>query len=516
MLHQHYFLTMGPLLVVTATAFVVMILEFLLRRRAQAWLTGIAMLGVAVALAVAIAHFYAQPQLTLNTMVIDAIGSVFSVLILITTLLILWFTLDYSRRHHVAGEHTYLLLFAVVGALAMATAIDLITLYVGLELLSVASYVLVAVRTRSARSVEGGLKYLLMGSIGSAVLLYGMTFIYGISGYTNLVQIGMDATSLWASYPAVVALSFVLMLAGMGVKLALVPFHMWAPDAYDGAPSPVSAFLATLAKTAAFVMLLRVMLFLFNAVASNLFSWFGVLAAVTMIVGNLIALPQRNMKRLLAFSSVAQAGYVMVPFALFGATPYTDWYALFDSIAFYLFAYTFMTVGAFAVVEIVSRERGTVDADALIGLYRRSPWLAAALSVFVLSLAGMPLTAGFVGKVYIFTTAIHARGVWLAVILFATSVVSFYYYLGWLRRVFQRPAAEGAPADAGEGAAAQAAGAAAVQVVGAAAAPDVAPAPAPARQAAIHSLIAVCALATLVLGIVPASLLHPLALQRWF
>ncbi|MCL6548585.1 MAG: NADH-quinone oxidoreductase subunit N [Alicyclobacillus sp.] len=484
MLHQPYWVTMGPLLVLTVAAFLVMVLEFLFRKGDRRWLAAVSMAGVAGALAVAILHYFAQPQIALNTMVVDPMGNVFSILILIGTLLVLLFSWDYARRVQVPAEHTYLILFAVVGALAMATAVDMITLYVGLELLSVSSYILVAVRRRSARSVEGGVKYLLMGSIGSAVLLYGMSFIYGITGQTSLLEIGMGMQDTWASYPAIVVLSFVLILVGMGVKLALVPFHMWTPDAYDGAPSPISAFVATVSKAAAFIMLLRIGLFMFGNNASDLFYWVSILAAATMIVGNVIALPQRNMKRLLAYSSVAQAGYVLVPVALFGSSTPAEWYGLFDSLSFYLFAYTFMTIGAFAVVHVVARARGTVDSDALIGLYQRSPWLAGALTVFLLSLAGMPLTSGFIGKVYIFADAVHMRGLWLGVLLFVTSVVSFFYYFGWIRKMFQQ------------------------EPVG-----DVQPIPA---GGLMNTLLGVCVLGTLVLGVAPAALLHVLQVTKWF
>ncbi|RIV21010.1 NADH-quinone oxidoreductase subunit N [Alicyclobacillaceae bacterium I2511] len=482
-LHQPYWMTMGPLLTLVVTAFLVMVLELIFRNGDRRWLTGISMLGTLVALGVALGHFNAQPSQALNTVVIDAFSSVFSVLILITVFLVLLFTLDYKGSNRLAAEHTYLLLFAAVGALAMATAVDLVTLYVGLELLSIASYVLVAVRRKSTHSVEGGIKYMLMGALGSAVLLYGISFIYGISGTTNLMSLSAVAVTMYTTYPAITVLGFVLMLFGMGFKLSLVPFHMWTPDAYAGAPSAISSFLATLSKSAAFAMLLRMLLFIFNGVADKVFFWAGILAAITMVVGNFIALPQRNMKRLLAFSSVAQAGYILVPFALIGASTVQDWPSLFDSISFYLFAYTFMTVGAFAVVHIVSEQKHTLDSDALIGLYHRSPWLAVALSIFMLSLAGMPLTAGFLGKFYIFSNTVQLHTPWLGIVLFATSVVSFYYYLGWLRKVFQHNPEEERVA---------------VPI-----------------SLPMNTLVALCVVLTLVLGLVPATLLHPLLNAHW-
>ncbi|MDQ0189407.1 NADH-quinone oxidoreductase subunit N [Alicyclobacillus cycloheptanicus] len=524
MLHQPYFATMGPLIVITITAFVVMILEFIVRRGDKRWLAGISMLGVAVALVVALLQFSAPQVLALNTMIADAFGNLFSILLLISALLILLFTIDYSGKRRVAAEHTYLILFGLAGALAMSTAIDLVTLYVGLELLSISSYVLVAVRKRSVRAVEGGAKYLIMGSIGSAVLLYGMSFIYGIGGTTNLDTLGQNGMTLWQQYPAVVVMAFLLMLAGMGVKLSLVPFHMWTPDAYEGAPAPVSSFLATLSKTAAFGMLVRMMLYIFNASAPHIFYWAAILAAVTMVVGNFIALPQRNMKRLLAFSSVAQAGYVLVPFALLGAVDpagstaqLSDWASVFTSLLFYLFAYTFMTIGAFAVVHVVSHATRTVDDEALVGLWKRSPWLAIVLTIFVMSLAGAPLTGGFIGKFYIFTDTIHLKEAWLGIILFGTSVVSFFYYFGWLRKVFrsdvvvaalEHGGAAGDGGGSGDGGAAP--GSAGRAATAAVVLPKIR------VSAAMNALLGVCAAATLVLGFVPASLLHALLEAKWF
>ncbi|QSO47578.1 NADH-quinone oxidoreductase subunit N [Alicyclobacillus mengziensis] len=483
MLHQPYWLSMGPMIVVAATGFVVMILEFIFRKGDRRWLTVLSMLGVIAALVVAIVHWSAKPAFVLNTVGVDPFASVFSVLILISAFLVLLFTLDWSAKSSVAAEHTYLILFALVGALAMASATDLVTLYVGLELLSVASYVLVAVRTHSIHSVEGGIKYMLMGALGSAVLLYGMSFIYGISGTTSLMQLSSMGTQMYASYPSITVIGFLLMLMGMGFKLSLVPFHMWTPDAYAGAPTPITSFLATLSKAASFAMLLRMLIFIFNGPGAHLFFWAGIIAAITMIVGNFIALPQRNMKRLLAFSSVAQAGYILVPFAFFGVAQAQDWTGLFDSISFYLFAYTFMTVGAFAIVYLVERDRGSLDSDALIGLYQRSPWLAVALTIFVLSLAGMPLTAGFLGKFYIFVDTLHFSAIWLGIVLFGTSVVSFFYYIGWLRKVYQK------------------------EPVGEVTALTASP--------VMHTLVALCVIGTLVLGIVPAVLLHPLLGLSW-
>ena len=486
-LHQHYFLTMGPLIIITITAFAVMILEFSLRGRNKRWLHLVSLLGVLVALVDEIFLFHQKPQMTLGTMESDGLAVVFSFLLLITAALIFLFTYDYAGRRRLPSEHSYLLLFALVGALAMASAIDFITLYVGLELLSVASYVMVAMRKSSIKAVEGGIKYLIMGSIASAVLLYGLSFIYGITGSTNLFVIGQGSAAMWSNYPAIAVIGFLLILAGMGVKLSLVPFHMWTPDAYDGAPSPISAFLATLSKTASFMMLLRVLLYAFNGFTPHVFYWAGILAAITMVVGNLIALGQQNMKRLMAFSSVAQAGYVLIPIALINTSQSFDWYGLYDNIVFYLFAYTFATVGAFAIINLVAADKHSADSDALYGLWHKSPWLAGTFTVLLLSLAGMPLTGGFLGKFYIFVSTIHLHTLWLGIVLFATSVVSFYYYFGLIRKMFSA-------SELGDNG-----WHAAITV-----------------SFTMKLLLAVCLVATLVLGLAPAALLHPLNHVAWF
>jgi NADH-quinone oxidoreductase subunit N len=543
---QHYFETMGPMFVLTVTAFIVMILELVFQHGKRRYLTTISILGVVVALAVQIAAVHPSQLLTLNTMVSDGLGVVFSVLLLITGLLIFLFTYDYQGKTKLAAEHTYLILFALIGGLAMATSIDLVTLYVGLELLSVSSYVLVAVRKRSIRSVEGGIKYLVIGSIGSATLLYGLSFLYGLTGSTNLYNIGRLSNTLWTSFPALALIAFIFILAGLGVKLSLVPFHMWTPDAYDGAPAPISAFLATLSKSAAFIMLLRVLLYAFNGMAAHVFYFAAILSAVTMVIGNLLALPQPNMKRLLAFSSIAQAGYILIPIALFGSSNPYDWYGLYDNIIFYLFGYTFMTVGAFAIVHVVSHDRKTIDSEALVGLWKRSPWLTYAMTIFLLSLAGMPLTAGFVGKFYIFMSTLHLHAVWLGIVLFVASVISFFYYFGWIRKMFQSegaaPITEKTKAGTGPvlaGAGIEASGTTGVleksagASVGAGQGHRAAPisrgqsqvgqagqavqaGQSKAVSPVMAALVGLCVIGTLLLGIIPASLLHPLGAISWF
>ena len=321
----------------------------------------------------------------------------------------------------------------------MASAYDLITLFVGLELLSISSYVLVGMRRNSAKSTEGAMKYLVVGSIATAVALYGMSFIYGVTGQTNIAMGAQTITQMWAEYKPLIMLGFLLMLAGLGVKVALVPFHMWAPDTYEGAGNPVTSFLAVVSKAAGFALLIRVMLNGFFQQFNELYMYLAVLAALTMVIGNVAALSQKNIKRLLAYSSVAQAGYLLIPLAVLGKATSLEnvWLSLGETV-FYLAGYLFMTMGAFAVLTAVTREAGTESIEAFRGLYKRAPFQAVAMTVFMLSMAGMPITAGFFGKFYIFLGAINSQMYWLAGLLFLTSAIAFYYYFGVLKAMYMK------------------------------------------------------------------------------
>ncbi|HMJ57491.1 MAG TPA: NADH-quinone oxidoreductase subunit N [Gemmatimonadales bacterium] len=340
-----------------------------------------------------------------------------------------------EREQLVAPEYYILLIFATLGMMLMAAGEDLMVIFLGLELMSIAVYVLAGFDRRSPRSAEAALKYFLLGAFASGFLLYGIALIYGATGTTNLSLIGIQLGIAGSGGSGVMlTVGLGLLLVGFAFKVAAVPFHMWAPDVYDGAPTPVTAFMATGVKAAAFAALFRVLTEAFAHVGpwQEVVWW---LAVVTMVGGNLLALAQRSLKRMLAYSSVAHAGYLLVAVAS-GKSAGTAAFIV------YLVAYTLMSVGAFAVLAAKGR-RGESDVliDDLAGLGTRRPWLAFALAVCMLSLLGFPGTAGFIGKWYILLAATSAGQNGLAAILVLASVVSAGYYLPVIMAMYMKPEA---------------------------------------------------------------------------
>jgi NADH-quinone oxidoreductase subunit N len=260
-----------------------------------------------------------------------------------------------------------------------------------------------------------------------------------VTGATNIAHSAQMIAQMWMEYKPLLVLAFLLMLVGFGVKVALVPFHMWAPDTYEGAPNPITSFLAVVSKAAGFALIFRLFIWGFGREFNELYMYLVILAALTMVVGNIAALVQKNIKRLLAYSSVAQAGYLLIPLAVLGNGNAQEniWLAL-GEVTFYLAAYLFMTMGAFAILTHVTREAGNETVEAFRGLYKRSPFQAVAMTVFMLSMAGMPITAGFFGKFYIFLGAINTQMYWLAALLFLTSAIAFYYYFGVLKAIYMK------------------------------------------------------------------------------
>jgi proton-translocating NADH-quinone oxidoreductase chain N len=345
----------------------------------------------------------------------------------------------------------YALLLVVGAAICLATsATNLVMIYLGMEFLSITSYVLAGFLRNDQKSGEAALKYFLYGATASAVMLYGMSLLYGATGTTDLAGIAAafrgkaQGELVWLGVPALI-----LLLAGFGFKASLVPFHQWAPDTYEGAPTPVTAFLSTASKAAGFAILMRVFLVALAPLQSE---WIALLIAVsvlTMTVGNLTALRQTNVKRLLAYSSIAQAGYILIGVAAVvgagvGASPAPTFNGI-NGVLIYLFAYLFTNVGAFAVVTAIETATGKVELKDYAGLIRRSPWLAGLLLIFLLSLAGIPPTGGFLGKFYVFGAAVQRQMWGLLAIAAVNSVVAAFYYLNVVRYMFFAPA----EADAG-------------------------------------------------------------------
>lgn len=365
------------------------------------------------------------------------------VVFLIATVLAIGVSLDYNAREGItAGEAHVLVLFATVGMMLMAAARDLMVLFLGLETMSVAVYVLAGLNRRSARSAEGAVKYFLLGAFSTAFLLYGIALIYGATGTTHIQVIGQRIVDLVLGTHPMLLVGIGLLLVGFGFKVAAAPFHMWAPDVYEGAPTPITGYMAAAVKAAAFAAFLRVWIEAFGHLHDQWYSAVWMLAAVTMVVGNVIGLQQRNLKRLLAYSSIAHTGFIMV--AMAAGTPQAA-----TAFLFYLLAYTLATMGAFALIVAL----GTADApreriDDYHGLWFERPGLAVAMTVFMMALLGFPIFGGlgFFAKWYVLQAAIDAPNpqFWLAVILVLTTAVSAGYYLYVVMVMFMRPRPEGA------------------------------------------------------------------------
>jgi NADH-quinone oxidoreductase subunit N len=353
----------------------------------------------------------------------------------------------YLAEHRIErGEFYALLLFATLGAMLLAAAGDALTLFLGLETMSIGAYAMTAFRRASARSAEGALKYFLLGSFAAAMLVYGFALMYGATGHTDLAGIGAAAHSGFTRNPLLI-MGAVLVLVGMAFKVSAVPFHAWTPDAYEGAPTPATTFMAVAVKAGGFAMLLRVLLLALGDATWT--SWasgwppvFAMLAVLSMTVANLIAGRQESVKRMLAYSSIAHAGYMLLGVTALMSNAREGQ----GAVLFYLLAYTVSTAGAFgALILCGSHGREAVSYDDLSGLGKRHPAAALAFSFFLLSLAGIPPTAGFFGKWFLFKAAIDGGLYWLAIIAFVNSVIAAYYYLRVLVYMYMREPAAGAP-----------------------------------------------------------------------
>lgn len=384
-----------------------------------------------------------------DTFRLDSFSKLFKLLLLGGAALVMLLALSYEPKEGMKeyrGEFFYLFLAGLLGAMMMTSSGDLITLFVGLELLSISSYILAGMRKTNLRSNEAAMKYVINGGISTGITLFGMSYVYGLTGTTNLIEMGSFlTTSLESQYIYLLGLAFFMIFVGLSFKLATAPFHMWAPDVYEGAPTPVTAFLSVVSKTAGFVLLVRVLLTIFASISSDgagslplllkVQDYMAFLAGATMVIGNVVALRQRNIKRMLAYSSIAHAGYLLV-----AVTTFTF---IFDALWFYLLAYLFMNLGAFAVVQLLTEKAGIEDISGFAGLYRRAPFLAVVMGIFILSLAGIPGTAGFIGKLNIFIGALapNPGHYVLASLMIAATVVSYIYYFGIMTQMFFRPSA---------------------------------------------------------------------------
>jgi len=443
---------MAPEFIILAVATVLSLMDLFMpkkqNRKILGWIAFTSIIAAFVSLLTLVD--YELASILFDTFRLDSYAKAFKLLLLIGAALVMLLAVSYEPKEgmeETKGEFYYLFLTALLGAMIMSSSGDLITLFVGLELLSIPSYILAGMRKNHLPSNEAAMKYVINGGISSAITLFGMSYVFGLSGTTNLKGITAVLSANFDTQQIyLLGLSFLLVFVGLSFKLASVPFHMWAPDVYQGAPTPVTAFLSVVSKTAGFVILLRIILAVYGATPSGastasypllikMQDYIALLAGATMIIGNVIALRQRNVKRLFAYSSIAHAGYLLVAIAALSAF-------MFDAMWFYLGAYLFMNIGVFAIIQLVSGKTDNEDISAFAGLYKRSPILAVTMGVFLLSLAGIPGTAGFIGKLNIFmgTFYVDPAHYVLASVMIATTVISYFYYFGIFTQMFFRPA----------------------------------------------------------------------------
>jgi NADH-quinone oxidoreductase subunit N len=434
---------------ITLAVFAILVILLDLGVRQKAALGVVSLAGLVIAGGVSAAMWGGSyPALFNNMLAVDSFALFFKLLFLGIAFLVILASTDYvAKFSRFQGEYYALILLSTLGMMLMAATADLISIYIALELTSISLYVLVGF-LKDQKSTEASLKYLLLGALASAVLLYGMALIFGFTGKT---QLGEIAQAIQAMSPQTILnspallMGIILLIAGFGFKIAAVPFQMWVPDVYEGAPTPVTAYLSVASKAAGFAIILRVFFTAFGVPGWLSLHWgviFAVLAVISMVIGNVVAIPQTNIKRMLGYSSIAQAGYLMVGLATLGFSPAADVLGQ-SGIIFFLVSYALTNLGAFIAVIAISNK---LDSDLIAdyaGMGRRAPLLALALTLCLISLIGMPPAAGFMAKFYIFSAAVQHHLLWLVIIAVINSVISAYYYLRVVKVMwFGQPASE--------------------------------------------------------------------------
>ena len=427
-----------PELILSGTIMLVLVVDVFLPARWKWFAMPLSLMGVIASL-VAVLTLLGSHRSTFGGMfVVDNFAILFKIFFLIVAAVVLAISLRYFREGgFYQGEYYFLLLTSFLGCLLMPSSRDLLMLFVSLELVSAPGFLMAAFRKSDPRSNEAGLKFFLIGVLSTAVMLYGMSLIYGITGTTRLTEISTNLATVGGGQLTLVYAAILFVVAGFAFKVAAVPFQFWAPDTYEGAPVPVAAFLGAASSAAGFAGLLQLMFVAFLHQASFWAPIFAALSILTMTVGNLVALQQKQLIRLLAYSGIAQAGYILLPFALAGKDAATDQRAFSAAVA-YILIYAVMTLGAFAVAIGVSRRSPGLLFGDFSGLGKTAPLLAVGMALFMASLAGVPPTGGFWAKIIIFTAAIDRGGIGpvLAVVMLLNSVMSVYYYFAIPRKMF--------------------------------------------------------------------------------
>ena len=442
-----------PEIIAAVTGVVCMLVDALLSKASRKISAGIALVGLAATLASVIGLWPVAVQGTeafSGMITVDVLRLTFSIVVVLASIIAVLLALQFVRDEGLPpGELFTLIMFATTGALLLAAANDLVTIFLGLEIASITTYVMAGYRRNDIRANESSLKYFLLGAFSTAFLLYGMALIFGATGNTNLKAIQQVINAGNIGYPGLVLIGAAMMLVGFGFKVASAPFHLWTPDVYEGAPTLVTGFMATGPKAAVFAAFLRVFAVTFGSqtipgVATSIggqlhHNWvtaLAVIAVLTMTIGNVIAISQKNIKRMLAYSSIAHAGYALVGFLTQDFAP----------VAFYMLTYTVMNLGAFAVIQMLARAGDVkTEINDYAGVGFEVPALSFPLAIFLLSLAGIPPTAGFIGKFYVFKAAWDASPTlhWLVVAAVLNSIVSVYYYIYPIVVMFFRPLAPG-------------------------------------------------------------------------
>lgn len=451
-----------PELIVGFVACLVMLVDAFVKPQ-QRWITGgISLVGIILAGVACIwlrtSGFQTGGNDYNGMIVLDGLRLSFTLIALFVSALTLLTSIYWTENENLpAGEFHSLLMFATVGMMLMASGGDLVMIFLGLEILSIATYVMAGFRRTDLRSNESSLKYFILGSFSSAFLLYGIALIYGgtgtvngLAGTTNIAEIASRVND--SQFPALLYVGAALMIVGFGFKIATAPFHVWTPDVYEGAPTPVTAFMAAGPKAAGFAAFLRVFVFGFPLITTfseattygklnvTWTSLLAVLAAFTMIVGNVAAIVQNNIKRMLAYSSIAHAGYALAGFLAAGSADTLEKrQESLEGVAFYMLAYSIMNLGAFALITLLAQKGDRrLDFEDFNGIGQESPLIAYSLTIFMLSLLGLPLTAGFMGKLFVFKSAYAMGYTWLVIVGVINSAISAYYYLRLIIAMFFR------------------------------------------------------------------------------
>ncbi|MFH1824045.1 MAG: NADH-quinone oxidoreductase subunit N [Candidatus Firestonebacteria bacterium] len=421
------FLFLSPEIFVFCLGLIILMADLIFSVSSKRKLLDIALFGLLLSLLIVIIYSGTTTSLFNNSIRLDPFSTYFKIIVIVCSIFVLLLSKDFKiLPDSKIGEYSVLIVFATLGMMFMVMSNELLMIYLSIEFVSITFYILVGFLRQDLKSREASLKYFLLGAFSSAIFIYGASLLVGITQSSNLFAI-----QNWVKTNGINPLfltSLLLMLVGFGFKIALVPFHMWAPDAYEGAPTPVTAFLSVASKSAGLAILIRTFMVVLGG-NSNINLILAVLSAVTMTVGNLIAISQNNVKRLLAYSGIAHIGYILIGFVSYSLLG-------LQAILIYTLAYLFMNIGAFALVIAIYNKIGSDDIRDYAGMSLKNPILSLIFVLFLLSLAGIPPTAGFLGKFFVFYSAIDSGYVWLAIVGILNSVIALYYYFRIVRQIY--------------------------------------------------------------------------------